>query len=333
MNLLNAVTTSAAANALKLKRHELQINGEVFSVIDKGQGPAVLFCHGFPDTAETWRHQISAVSKAGYRAVALDMRGFGQSYAPDEVGLYTSLHVVGDIVGVLDALDISDAVLVGHDWGADYAQRAAVMRPDRVRALVSLSIPFAPRGDASLWDQLRSRGLEKRYYAMDFIPREAAHRFEPAEESIPRILYWLSASPPADERWDPIDPQRGMLRRSPIDMPAWADSDYVRHTIAAFEKTGFQTGLNYYRVVKKTFDLTAAFRDAVIHQPSLYIWGAEDGLCRFFHPEMPSLEDLRKNQPGLIDQVRIENVGHWVQHEAADRLSDELLSFLSRLDR
>jgi pimeloyl-ACP methyl ester carboxylesterase len=313
------------------QKRYLNVNGETIHVLDQGSGPAVLFCHGFPDTAETWRSQLRAVSEAGYRAVALDMRGFGESYAPHDVDLYTSVHVAGDLTGVLDTLDITEAVLVGHDWGADYAQRAAVMRPDRFRAVVSLSIPFAPRGEVSLWEQLRSRGLEKRYYSMDFNRPNAETQFRPAAQTIPSILYWLSASPKPQERWNPIEPALGMVRPSPVATPDWADPAYVRHTIAAFEKTGFDTGLNYYRAVQKTFDITAAFKNAVIQQPSLYIWGAADGLCRFFHPETPPLEELRKTQPNLIGQVRLDNAGHWIQHEAAEQLNIELVRFLKNI--
>ncbi|WP_426131497.1 alpha/beta fold hydrolase [Pararhizobium sp. PWRC1-1] len=310
---------------------QVNVDGQCFHIIEQGQGPAVLFCHGFPDTAQTWKSQMRAVPEAGYRAVALDMRGFGNSYSPAEAQLYTSLHVVGDFIGILDALDIPTAVIVGHDWGADCAQRAAVMRPDRFHALVSLSIPFAPRRDESLWDQLRDRGLGEKYYSMNFLASEAAKRFEPAAEIIPSILYWLSASPPEGTGWDPIDPARDMLRPSPVARPDWADPDYVEQTICSFEKTGFQTGLNYYRVVQTTFDLTAAFKNALVRQPSLYIWGAEDGLCNFFHPEPPTRESLLDTQPGLVDVIRIENAGHWLQHEAADRVNAELIRFLATI--
>ena len=126
----------ASADPFPVRRAQVQANGASFHVIEQGQGPAVLFCHGFPDTAETWRSQMRAVAEAGYRAVALDMRGFGASYAPSDVSLYSALHTVGDLVSVLDALDIRSAILVGHDWGADVAQRAMVMRPDRFRSRV-----------------------------------------------------------------------------------------------------------------------------------------------------------------------------------------------------
>lgn len=322
---------ASAAGALPVRQSLIRLDGESFRVIEQGAGPAVLFCHGFPDTADTWRSQMQAIAAAGYRAVALDMRGFGQSFAPRDPALYTSMHTVGDLVGVLDALEIDTAVVVGHDWGADHAQRAALMRPDRFRALVSISIPFAPRGEASLYQDLRKRGLGERYYALDWIKPGAEALFAPAAQSIRSILYWPSASPPANQRWDPIDPRRSLLRPAPAALPAWADPAYVRQTIAAFEKTGFRGGLNNYRATQASFDLLVAFKGAPIRQPSLYIWGAEDGLCQFFHKTPPTLAELRRGQPGLVGQVRLEGVGHWVQHEAADRLNAELLKFLGAL--
>jgi pimeloyl-ACP methyl ester carboxylesterase len=321
-------STSVSGGGSPISQSQVQANGASFYVIEQGTGPAVLFCHGFPDTAETWRSQMRAVAEAGYRAVALDMRGYGASYAPTDPSLYSALHTVGDLVGVLDALGIQTAVIVGHDWGADHAQRAIVMRPDRFRALVSLSIPYAPRGEMSHWDQLREQGLGDRYYAFDMMKPGAEASFEPAEKTIPSILYWLSGSAPSDASWDPINPARHMLRPCPIAMPTWAEPGYVSHTIRSFTKTGFNGGLNYYRAAQATFDLMPAFKNVAIKQPSLYIWGASDGLCQLLHPTTPTLAELRRVLPGLVDQIRLDNVGHWIQHEASDRLNAELLKFL-----
>jgi pimeloyl-ACP methyl ester carboxylesterase len=318
-------------NDFAIHRAQVQASDASFHVIEQGQGPVVLFCHGFPDTAETWRSQMRAVAEAGYRAVALDMRGFGASYAPAEASLYTALHTVGDLVGVLDSLDIPSAVLVGHDWGADVAQRAMVMRPDRFTAIVSLSIPMMPRGEINFYEGLRQQGLEGRFYAFDLMKPEAAVRFEPADEAVRSILYWLSGSPPSDTGWDPTDPERHMLRPSPVTAPSWAEPDYVRHNVAAFSQTGFHSGLNYYRAAQATFDLMAPFKNVLIEQPSLYIWGAADGLCQLFHPTPPTLEELRQGAPGLVDVVRLEGIGHWVQHEARERVNAELLGFLDAI--
>ncbi|MEU9191438.1 alpha/beta hydrolase [Streptomyces sp. NPDC048484] len=325
-------TATTPTDLFPLRRTQVEVNGASFHVIDQGEGPTVLFAHGYPDTAETWRGQMRAVAEAGYRAVALDMRGFGASYAPPEAELYSALHIVGDLVGVLDALNIDSAVLVGHDWGADHAQRAMVMRPDRFRAIVSLSIPFLPRGELSTWDALRQQGLGEKYYVFGMMEPGADANFEPAKKTIPSILYWLSGSPTPDTGWDPVDSARNMLRPAPVAIPEWADPDYVAHTISSFEKTGFDTGINHYRGAQVTFDLMSAFKGAVIQQPSLYIWGVADGLCQLFHPTPPTREELLPLAPGLVDVIALENVGHWPQHEAADRVNAELITFLDGLE-
>ena len=103
---------------MELKEYDVATNGISLHVTEQGEGPAVLFCHGFPDTSYTWRRQMTAVASAGYRAIAPDMRGYGRSSAPADATLYTPLHTAGDLVGLLDALNIPSAVLVGHDWGA-----------------------------------------------------------------------------------------------------------------------------------------------------------------------------------------------------------------------
>src|SRR5690606_24744128 len=184
----------------------------------------------------------------------------------------------GDLIGVLDALSIDTAVIVGHVWVAYHAQMAALMRPDRFRALVSISIPFAPRGQIDPWQYVRDLGLSDRYYAYELARAGAERKFANAEQAIRSILYWLFASPDPALRWTPLDPDLHMLRPSPVAAPGWADPAYVRHTVEAFWASGFRGGLNYYTAFPKTFELMAAYKDAVIRQPSLYIWGAADGL-------------------------------------------------------
>jgi pimeloyl-ACP methyl ester carboxylesterase len=141
-----------------LKTYDVATNGVSLSVTEQGEGPAVLFCHGFPDTSYTWRRQMKAVASAGYQAIAPDMRGYGRSTAPLDAIVYTPLQTAGDLVGLLDALKISSAVLVGHDWGASHAWNAALMRPDRFKALFCLSVPYVPRGDVSIFERMRKSG-------------------------------------------------------------------------------------------------------------------------------------------------------------------------------
>ena len=124
----------------------IETNGIRLNVAEQGEGPVVLLCHGFPESWYSWRHQIGALAAAGFHVVAPDMRGYGKSDAPEAIDQYTLFHLVGDMVGLLDALEAKNAVIVGHDLGARVAWQAAQMRPDRFRAVVGLSVPFYPRG-------------------------------------------------------------------------------------------------------------------------------------------------------------------------------------------
>src|SRR6202012_6047018 len=127
---------------MEIKEHKIAANGISLHVTELGDGPAVLFCHGFPDTAYTWRGQMNAVASSGYRAIAPEMRGYGRSSETTDPTEYTPLHTGGDMVGLLDALKIPSAVIVGHDWGATHAWNAAMMRPDRFTAVFCLSVPY-----------------------------------------------------------------------------------------------------------------------------------------------------------------------------------------------
>src|SRR4029434_882946 len=115
-------------------------------VAELGTGPLVLMCHGFPESWYSWRHQMRALADAGFRAVAPDMRGYGQTEAPAEIERYTLLDLVGDLVGLLDALGVESAVIAGHDWGATVACRAALLCRARCGAQIALNAPFRPRG-------------------------------------------------------------------------------------------------------------------------------------------------------------------------------------------
>src|SRR4029077_5334733 len=123
----------------------LETNGIRMHVAEQGTGPLVVLCHGFPESWYSWRHQLTALAEAGFHAVAPDMRGYGQTDRPAEIEAYTLLHLVGDMVGLLDALGESSAVIAGHDWGAPVAWRAALRRPHLSRAVIGLSVPFRPR--------------------------------------------------------------------------------------------------------------------------------------------------------------------------------------------
>src|ERR1700677_4153685 len=130
----------------EIAHRTVEANGIPIHLAEAGSGPAVLLCHGFPESWYSWRHQLKALADAGYRAVAPDMRGYGQTGQPQDIDQYTLFHLVGDMIGVLDALSAPQAVVVGHDWGAPVAWHCALLRPARFRAVAGLSVPFRPRG-------------------------------------------------------------------------------------------------------------------------------------------------------------------------------------------
>ena len=307
-----------------LKEYDIATNGISLHVTEQGEGLAVLFCHGFPDTSYTWRKQMQAVASAGYRAIAPDMRGYGRSSAPVDATLYTPLHTTGDLVGLLDELNVPSAVLVGHDWGATHAWNSALMRPDRFNAVLCMSVPYVPRGDVSIFERMRKSGHQNDFYMFEQIRPDADQTWADAAVTIPGVLYWASGSAPAEKRWSPMDPARSLHRPAPGLLPSWAELDYVAHNVAEFQRTGFHGALNYYRAAEPYFYLCGAYKGAKITQPSFYIAGKTDGLGELY----PPFEKLLPSLPGLVGHLEIDNVGHWVQHEASAKVSDQIVKFL-----
>lgn len=311
-----------------MKHAMIETNGITMHVIEEGEGKPVLFCHGFPDTWHGWRPQMRAVAAAGYRAIAVDMRGYGRSSAPPKADKYTPFHTVGDLIGVLDALDLPTAVIVGHDFGASVAWNAAVMRPDRFSAVFGISVPFRPRGDASFLAQLRAAGKDDFYMFFQMTPQADA-AWADAAKTIPGALYWLSGTPAPTERFDVFRPGLRFYQEAPVDVPQWADPDDVAYTVSEFQRTGFHGGLNYYRAVQLGFDLSAPFKGALVRQPSFFVRGQFDALNVLGGG---TVEELRQVLPGLRGYLEIEGVGHWPQREAPQAVSDALTGFLKELD-
>jgi pimeloyl-ACP methyl ester carboxylesterase len=309
---------------LHIKEFDLATNGLTLHVTEQGEGPAVLFCHGFPDTSYTWRRQMNAVASAGYRAIAPDMRGYGRSSAPADPALYTPLHTTGDLVGLLDALGLASSALVGHDWGATHVWNAALMRPDRFTTVFCLSVPYVPRGEVSVFERMRKSGHADDFYMFEQIRPDADQIWADAAVTIPGVLYWASGSAPAGKRWSPLDPERSLHRPAPGPLPSWADPDYVAHNVSAFQGTGFHGALNYYRAAEPYFHLSAAWKGAKITQPSFFLAGKADGLLELYPPR----DQLRIGLPGLVGSLELEGVGHWLQHEASAEVSDQLVKFL-----
>jgi pimeloyl-ACP methyl ester carboxylesterase len=323
-SLESQMLKAQTADGAGFKTSDIQANGITLLVTELGSGPAILFVHGFPDTSYTWRKQMRAVAAAGFRAIAPDMRGCGGSSAPIDPDQYTPFQTVGDLVGLLDALQVEEAVIVGHDWGANVAWNAAMMRPDRFKAVFCLAVPYTPRGKASVLDAMEAAGHGKDFYMFEQISPASDQTWANARVTIPGMLYWASGSAPASEAWNPLDPSRSLHRPAPGPLPGWVDPDYLAHNVAEYQRTGFHGALNYYRAVQPYFDLSAAFTGAKISQPSYFMWGNSDGLIPIYKLTEAS---MRERAPALKGYVGLDDVGHWVQHEAADRVNRDLVAF------
>ena len=295
-------------------------------VVEQGQGPAVVFCHGFPDGWRSWRRQMRAVSDAGFRAVAFDMRGYGDSSAPPEVTDYSLFKIAGDIVGLCEALEAEDACLVGHDFGAASVWTASLMRPDLFRAVFGVNVPPGFVVGPNMLAEMRRQGKND-FYMFKMMELEADAQWADAGTTIPGIRYWTSGLPPADQRWNPFDPDKGPLRPSPIGTPPFCDADDTEALIASFQQNGFHYPLNYYRALESFLDQREAWVGAKIVQPSFFLTGALDGQVRL---RKVTEADLRPTLTSLRGVAELD-AGHWVHQERTDDFNGILLRFLADL--
>lgn len=309
-----------------MKHSKIEANGITLHFVEEGDGPAVVFCHGFPAIWSSWKVQMEAVSKAGFRAIAADMRGYGESSAPVDAEDYTPYETVGDLVAILDAAGVATACVIGHDFGANVAWNAAVMRPDRFTAVGSLSVQFRQVGGPSFLDKLRAAGKDQ-FYWFEMMKAESDQAWANAAVSIPGMIYWTSGEAPEASRWDPFDPTRGLLRPAPMSLRT-IDSTYVADAVAAFTRTGFHGALNYYRALDPFTRHSTAFAGAKIRQPSMFLAGVLDGLNLV---AQPNAESMRVNLTDLRSFTMLKGVGHWPQLEAPEATNAALLAFLQSL--
>ena len=313
----------------------IEANGIRMRVAEQGAGPVVLLCHGFPESWYSWRHQLKALADAGYRAVAPDMRGYGQTDRPDEIERYTLLHLVGDMVGLLDALAVETAVIAGHDWGAPVAWHAALLRPDRFRGVIGLSVPFRPRGSApptSVMPKTDDAVFYQIYFQNPGVAEAELER-DP-RLTIRSLLYTASGDAPRREGAQSIDmvPRNGGFLtglQNPAMLPSWlteADVDFYTSEIAG----GFRGGLNWYRNIDRNWELLAPFAGLRVTVPALYVAGDRDLVVAFRGVEQ-LIANLSKFVPQLRGTIMLPGCGHWTQQERASEVNAAMIDFLANL--
>lgn len=293
-----------------MARKRLEINGIELSFVEEGDGPLVVLCHGFPELAYSWRHQIPALTRAGYHVVAPDMRGFGESSAPAAIDAYDVVTLAGDMTGLLDALGEDAAIFVGHDWGASLVWQLAVLAPERVRAVAGMSVPFVPRAPAAPIPIMR-RHIGEDFYIVWFQTPGVA------DEALARdVRRTLTTKRVWTAEWADED---GATARP----PEWMSEDELHVYVDAFERTGFTGGLNWYRNIDRNWALTEAVAERRIEQPAMFLTGELDPVRQF----MPA-EAMRGWLTDMRAELVVDGAGHWVQQERPDEVNAALLEFV-----
>jgi len=307
-------------------------------IAEAGTGPLVLLLHGFPECWYSWRHQLVALARAGYHAVAPDQRGYARTGGPDAVGAYTMLHLVGDVIALMDGLGEPRAVVAGHDWGAPVAWHAALLRPDRVRGVIGLSVPYLPRGSSQPIPALRSM-LGDGFYMVYFQPPGVADAELAADprRTFTRLLYGASgdAAPGDGAAMAPVVPPGGgfldICPEPPAVLPGWLTREDIDTFVAEYGDAGFTGPLNWYRNIDRNWELTAPWHHAPVTVPALFIAGDRDLVIA--GPGLrQALGRLREAVPRLRDPVVLPGCGHWTQQERPDEVSQAMTGFLGELD-
>ena len=311
----------------------VETNGIRMHLAEQGSGPLVILCHGFPESWYSWRHQLPALAAAGFRAVAPDMRGYGDTDRPDQIDRYTIFHLVGDVVGLMDALGEESAVVVGHDWGAAVAWHTALLRPDRVRGVVGLSVPHLPRGPLSPLAALRGALGEDFYMVYFQQPGVAEAELErDPHATLRRLLYSASGDAPVRVGERVGDAAFGLLAHTvdPDRLPAWLTESDVDVYAAQFARSGFAGGLNWYRNLDRNWELTAPWQGAPVTPPALFMAGERDLVLAF-----PGFREVIAGLPAFVPNLRRSEIlpgrGHWIQQERPADVNAALLQFLSDL--
>jgi len=307
-------------------------NGVTLRVVDEGEGFPVVLCHGFPELAYSWRHQIPALTDAGYRVLAPDQRGYGGSSRPEAVEDYDMAHLTGDLIGLVDDIGAEKAVFVGHDWGSMVVWQLALAAPQRVAGVVGMSVPFIPRGampPIQMMRQLFGNIFFYMVYFQDPGVADADLGADPAE-TMRRLLAGVSgdADPAAAAAmFTPYD-GRGMVERLPEAkaLPAWLSQAELDHYSGEFARTGFTGGINWYRNLDRNWTLTAHLADAKVKPPALFIGGTADPVLTMTPPS--GMDGWLEDPRGCL---LIDGAGHWVQQERPAEVNDALLHFLAEV--
>jgi pimeloyl-ACP methyl ester carboxylesterase len=321
------------SDSFPITERVIQTNGVRLHTVEAGESgaPVVVLAHGFPELAYSWRHQIPALAAAGYHVLAPDQRGYGRSTRPADIGAYNVADLSADLIGLLDDVGADKAVFVGHDWGAQVAWGSAQLHPDRLAAVVGLSVPPVPRAQMPPTEAFRAIFGENFFYMLYFQQpgvADAELDADPAK-TLRRVIFGQAAPGDQAAAMRMLRPgPEGLIERipEPDGLPSWISADEFDHYVAEFSRTGFTGGLNWYRNMDRNWEIQGNLTSAAITVPAMFIGGTDDLVLGFMRPDR-----AKEVITGPYREVLIDGAGHWLQQERPDRVNELLLDFLSSL--
>jgi epoxide hydrolase A/B len=317
------------------RERRVSVNGIELDLLEAGDpaNPLVILSHGFPEGAYSWRHQLPVLADAGYFVIAPDQRGYGSSSAPKEVAAYGIRELSGDLVALVDDAGKDDAIFVGHDWGAWIVWDTARLHPDRVRAVVGVSVP-ATQWPAPPVQMMQAVFQDNFFYILYFQrvgPPEAELEADPCETI--RKTFWGAS---AEGFRVPTEMHKmegtGFLTHAPEPPPlpwSWLTEADLRHYGDQFGRSGFFGPVSYYRNLDANYEVTKDIGLDAITMPSFFIAGVNDVVLVM---DPSGLDRMKDGLPNYHGAVLIDGAGHWTQQERPAAFNDALLGFLQQLD-
>jgi pimeloyl-ACP methyl ester carboxylesterase len=321
------------SDSFPITERVIETNGVQLHTVEAGESgaPLVVLAHGFPELAYSWRHQIPALAAAGYHVLAPDQRGYGRSTRPADIAAYNVADLSADLIGLLDDVGADQAVFIGHDWGAQVVWGSAQLHPDRVAAVVGMSVPPVPRAQVPPTQAFRAIFGDNFFYMLYFQQPGIADAELDADpgKTLRRVIFGQAAPGDQAAAMRMLRPgPEGLIERipEPDGLPSWISADELDHYVAEFSRTGFTGGLNWYRNMDRNWEIQGNLTSAAITVPAMFIGGTDDLVLGFMRPDR-----AKEVITGPYREVLIEGAGHWLQQERPDRVNELLLEFLSSL--
>jgi len=317
----------------ELKHGFANTNGIKMHYVEVGSGPLVVLCHGWPESWYSWRHQLPALAEAGFRVVAPDQRGYGQTDKPEPIEAYHLLNLVSDIVGLVNTLGEEHAVIVGHDWGAPVAWTSALVRTDMFRGLGLLSVPYSPRSPVRPATQFKAITQQKNFYQEYFQePGKVEQELEAdVRKSMLGVLYAASGDAPAEDRFKFLFEKNQRLIDTfvmPDKLPPWLNEQDLAFFVNEFKQSGFRGGVNWYRNIDRNWEMTPFLDGAKIIRPTVFAAGDRDIVMDMADD---GYQNLESNAANLYKKHLIPGAGHWIQQERPKEINQLLIDFLRSL--